>query len=276
MLKTGAEYDTMLQAVSSFYINRSIDATFKEIPQAPVSQIYEEIDSLSNYFDDLIRQKNILETALYNFKNEYKTSLIVYAACEDYFQSYAKVINKMYRINEIAEDIYTSYVLDVVSSRTTTLLPGELKRLVLSSVLYFGEYYYLKHCVLNSDLTSCFGYKKITNSSDEVINNPNFDASFASFQNIVNDIKNIGDTDLNDPDKLTYYNYGIIKLQTLKHSMEDLRIAVQKVSEFQAKHPNEAITSASDVYYYKMFIEYMGSEIDNFQTYLYLHIINDN
>ena len=275
MLKAGAEYDTMLKAASCFYTSRSIDVSYKEVPQNLVSQIYEEVDSLNSHLDYLAKQKVILETALTNFPTEYKTSLIVLSACEDYFEAYARLINKMFEINEIAEEIYTKYVLEVVSSRTTRLMPGELQRLVLSASVYFAEYYYLKHCVLNDDLVSCFGYKDITNSNNEAVNNEKFDSYFANFQNIISELTNIGDpADLNDTNKLTYYNYGIIKLQTLKHNIKDYRIAVQKVLEFKSKHPNQEITAESDVYYYNMFIENMDSEIDNYQSYLILNIIN--
>ena len=71
---------------------------------------------------------------------------------------------------------------------------------------------------------------------------------------------------LNTPDKAN--------LARFMQEISDFRIAVQKVLDFKTKHPNEEITPTSDVYYYNLFIEDMGNEIDNFQTYLNLHIIN--
>ncbi len=274
MLKADAEYDTMLKAASCFYTNRSIDASFKEIPQNLVAQIYEQVDSLTADLDYLAKQKSVFETSLFNFESEYKTSIIVRAACEDYFEAYLSVIKKMYEINQTAEEIYTNYVLDVVSSTTTRLLTGELQRLVLSSAVYFAEYHYLKHCVLNNDLINCFSYDYITNKSNQIIENANYDETFAKLQKIVSEISNISDPEnLNDPDALTYYNYGIIKLQTLKHKMKAYREAVQKVLDFKKSHPNQEITAESDAYYYNMYLENMDAEVYNFESYLILNII---
>ena len=114
MLKPAAEYDTILSAVSSFFLYKSINDSSKEIPQKYVSQFYEEVDALDSLLENLLDQKRILENALSNFKNSYRTSLIVNLDSTNYFKAYGKVINQVFKINQIVEDIYTNYIVTII------------------------------------------------------------------------------------------------------------------------------------------------------------------
>jgi len=272
VLAKGAEYETIITGITSFYYNRSIVTSFIDIPQDLISELYVYIDDLDGILEKVLDKKEAFESTVINFNNVDINSQIILGTLKSYLKSYSKLIEQFYKINSLCEEIYTSYIY-VPSSSTITLRQGELQRLVLSSALYIAEYYHQKQLVLNSNLENRFGYQKIVDSkSNTVVDNDNYDKGFENFKKIVENLLDVADpSNLNDPDYLSYYNAANLKLKTLKTNIKNYQAAVQKVTDYKIK--NKTISKDSSVYSYVQFIEEMDTEIQSYQNYLMLNIM---
>lgn len=274
VLAKGAEYESIMTAVTSFYNNKSIVTSFIEIPKKLISQLYIYIDELESILENVLDRKEVFETTVINFNNVDINSQVISGAVKTYLKAYSKLIGQFYKINSLCEEIYTSYIY-VPSDTTITLRQGELQRLVLSSAVYLAEYYHQKQMILNSDLGNRFGYQKIIDiNTSAAIDNVNYDAGFENFKKIVTNLLDVADpSNLSDPNYLTYYNAGNVKLKTLKTNIKNYQTAVQKVVDYKNKHKNTTITEDCEVYQYVQFIEKMDIEIQNYQNYLMLNVM---
>lgn len=273
MLRKDAEYQPLMEAVSCFYNNRNFVATYLNIPQELLTKMYSAADNLGNYLGTLLSAKESLETMIINVDNP--NSQAIKGNLKSYFQNYRKFIQAMFEFNKAFEEIYTKCIV-VPSDNTLRLTDGELQRVVMSSSIYIAQYYYYKHFVLNTDYFDRFSYQRIYNAeTGEAYNNPNYDAGYTNFVKMVNNINNIADpTDMNNPDKLIYYNASISKLESLKVNIENYQIAAQKVVDYKTRYNTQTISANSDVYQYVNFINEMESQVVSYVNYLLLNIMD--
>ena len=273
MLREGGEYQPLMEAMSSFYNNRNFIATYVEIPQELLTKMYNATDGLENVLSPLLSTKEAFETIIQNLDEP--SSLAISGSFKNYLGNYRKLMQSMFEINKVYEEIYTTCIY-IPRENTLRLTDGELQRVVLSSSLYIAQYYYYKQFVLNTDYFNRFSYQTIYNTeTGEAENNPNYDSGYANFVKMVNNINNISDpVNMNDPDRLTYYNASISKLQSLKVNVENYKIAVQKVADYKNKNKTEIIPANSNLTKYVDFINDMETQIVSYVNYLLLNIMD--
>lgn len=272
MLRKGGEYQPLMEAVSCFYNNRNFVATYVEIPQELLTKMYDATDDLEENMDMLLSTKESFETMLVNIGDP--NSLAIRGNFKSYLENYRKLIQAMFEINAVYEEIYTTCIYEP-KDNTLRLIDGELQRVVLSSSIYIAQYYYYKHFVLNTDYFNRFAHQTIFNSaSGENYVNPNYDSGYTNFVKMIDNINNIADpVNLNDPDKLTYYNAAVSKLESLKVNIKNYQTAVEIVADFKAKNNTETIPANSDVYQYVNFINEMETQVVSYVNYLLLNIM---
>lgn len=273
MLRKGAEYQPIMEAVSCFYNNRNFVATYVDIPQELLTKMYNATDNLENDLGTLLSTKESLETMIINLDDP--NSQAIMGNLKSYLQNYRKFIQAMFEFNKAFEEIYTTCII-VPSDNTLRLTDGELQRVVMSSSMYIAQYYYYKHFVLNTDYFDRFSYQKVyIPETNEIYDNPNYDEGYANFVKMVDNINNIADPmDMNNPDKLTYYNASISKLESLKVNVANYQTAVQKVVDYKTRHNTQTIPANSDVYQYVNFINEMETQIQSYVNYLLLNIMD--
>ena len=274
MLAEGQEYQTIMEAVSCFYQNRALIDILTEVPQDFYTSMYERVDELLPILNDVLNKKESFESTLKNLGATEVNSTPVKESLKSFLLSYRNLVNKYFEINSVFEQLYTTYIF-APSGKETRLREGELQRVVLSSAVYLGEYYYLKQMVLNSQIDNRFAHQKIYNeSTHSVVINSNYDESFESFQKIVQNMLMVSDPlNLNDPDYLTYYNASADKIKSFRVYLEDYKTAVNKILEYQKAHNNQPVPEDSSVYEYVKFTKRMDIEAQNLQNYLMINIM---
>lgn len=131
-------------------------------------------------------------------------------------------------------------------------------KFVLSSEIYLAKYYYLKNIVLTNNYLTRFSFEKIFDEkTSDFVDNPYYDSNFSTFATICNQDALVGDVDLNDADKIHYYNVGIKKLQSLKTSIDNLEIAIKEIKNKNDKNGE-----------YQKFVDEMAVQIESYQNYL--------
>ena len=273
LLKKDGEYQPLMEAVSAFYNNRNFVATYVEIPQKLLTEMYEAIDHLDGVLKPLLSVKESFETMMINVNNP--NSIAIRGSLKNYLESYRKLIQAMFKVNTVYEEIYTTCIY-IPEENTLRLMDGELQRLVLSSSLYIAQYYYYKHFVLDTNLDNRFAHEKIFNpETNEIYTNPNYDSGYVNFVKVINNINNIADPlDMNDPDYLTYYNAAVSKLKSLKINIKNYQTAVEKVVDYKAKNNVETIPTNTEVYQYVNFINEMETQVVSYVNYLLLNIMD--
>ena len=140
MLKKGAEYQTLMEAVSCFYNYRNFIATYVEIPQELLTKMYIATDKLETNLDSLLNTKVSFETMIMNLDDP--NSLALKGNLKNYLDNYRKLIYSMLEMNKIYEEIYTTciYVPTIITEVPSEgEVSMELQRVVLSSALYVAQ-----------------------------------------------------------------------------------------------------------------------------------------
>ena len=289
MLGEFEEFDAIMKSVSNFYIYKSFVNTL-DVKQELLTEMYERVDDLNSSLQKTLKKKEGFETRFEGLSDDKLNSSTITSSLQSYFGDYVELIQKFYLINETYEKIFTTYVYvpeqvtPFISSENFLDIPeisvplGETSRVVLSSQLYLGEYYYQKHFVLNNDLTNLFGHQTIYDKdSNTNIENTNYDELFAEFKEIVKNTANVGNpSNPTNPDAVTYYNACITKLDGLKVGVKNYTKAVEKVNEYLKKNnykSMEQIEADKIEYHYVQFIKNFDNEIASYQTYLLNNII---
>ena len=274
MLDVGQEYQTIMAAVSCFYQNRTLIDITENVPQELYTNMYQSIDDLTPILKEVLSKKESLESTLYNLGASQVNSAPVKESLKSFLSAYKKLIEKHFEFNAVFEDIYTTYIYSP-TGKEVKLKEGELQRLVLSSAVYLGQYYYLKQMVLNSNLDNRFSHQKLYNSSTNAVEmNQNYDESFEGLKKIVENLLMISDpVNLNDADYLTYYNASVEKLKSFKTNVNNYKIAVENILSYKKSHNNQDVPTDSATYQYVQFANNMEIEVQNLQNYLIINII---
>lgn len=265
ILKRGGEYDTIIQAVSKFYLNNnksSFSKLDKEVPQNLKTHLYEAIDDLGDILKNLVVTKKALETTVNNFSDF--NIVPVNQALKTFLTNYQELIESFYEISSTYEQIRNTYLSPVI---TKTQIPlGGIENLINSGNVYIAKYYYLKHLVLNG-FDDRFASQKILNEdTNQYIENETYDAEFANFVQIVN--STISETTNDNVDKIFYYGAALTKFDSLKTNLKNYEVAVKYIANYNGK-----ITSKSVAYQYVEFMKNFDQEVTNYQNYIIAHLL---
>lgn len=260
-LKEGAEYQTLMHAVSQLYLKWKNVSYTTEIPQETMTKLYQEIDEMKTYIEDLYVSKLGIHTTFKSFENP--DSVPMKESLTRFLTYYAKLINNFYNISLAYEAVYET----VFPTKTVIQLRyGDLIKFVLSSELYLAKYYYLKNIVLTGEYLTRFSYESIYDYNEEsFVSNSNYDKTFADFVEICakdNIMGELSDSDLTNADKIHYYNVGIKKMESLKTGIQNFEIAVEKIKNNQDSNGE-----------YAKYVEDFAEQVASYQEYVLNNII---
>lgn len=269
-LKIDAEYQVLIHGVSQLFLEWRVTNPLGEIPQEKISKLYEALNGLENVVKNVSRAKSSLETTFDFTQNDNSTALK--SSLNEFLEMYCNLINKFYDISVAYEGVYEALYMPNNNQEVIMLNDMDLKKLVLSSEVYFAKYYYLKNIKLSKNYTSRFGFEKIYNGTN-FVENENFDELFANFVAITKNDASISAFVIQDPndqeqvqkynDYIMYYNAGVKKLQSIKNGIVNYEKAVDIILK------NQDTTGE-----YQKFVDNFATEIQNFQNYITANIMN--
>ena len=275
ILIEGGEYQVLVKAITDFFAHKSYPYKFIDVPQSMHTRLYEVVDSLESTIKNIINTKHSLEVTINNFGIGNASEVPVQESFKLFLNEYNVLVEKLYQMNKTYEEIYTGYVNPAVKATAVNggVPERETARLLYSSELYLAEYYYQKHMVLTSAYDTNFASRYYaTEQVGQTVDNPNYDAMFDTFKEIVNNISEEEPANRTDANVMAYYNAGLQKLETLKNGLKNYTTAVQKVRDYKNSHDGE-ITADSSVYHYVQFMAEFDTQVVDYQNYIMHHIM---
>src|SRR5574344_2043892 len=164
LLQDTKEYQTLTSgamAIYQIYSKNILTTDWSSLTIKPaqkdLTSLYLAIESLESSCSKLSTLKTNLQIVCKNVAlDNYNTESVTYNY-KKYLEGYSNFIGDTISASEAFEKVLTS----VSTTSTETILPGAVKRLVATSVLYLTDFYYQKHFEPNKNSFNKIRYEQL-------------------------------------------------------------------------------------------------------------------
>lgn len=263
LLQDTKEYQTLTSgamAIYQIYSKNILTTDWSSLTIKPaqkdLTSLYLAIESLESSCSKLSTLKTNLQIVCKNVAlDNYNTESVTYNY-KKYLEGYSNFIGDTISASEAFEKVLTS----VSTTSTETILPGAVKRLVATSVLYLTDFYYQKHFELNKDNTASFAPT---------------DSTKDKYQLMLNGISSVGDYDATAIISKNYaFQMALTKLASIKSDMSNYKYAVEQINKYRTDNNSANVPTTSDKYHYVEFANDFNTKITSFQNYIYDNFVN--
>ena len=229
LLKKGNEYQTIMEAVSTYYAryqSQANDISVQNainngisIPQSVYADLYNQIDKLDGVSKALANKKTKFVTDCKNSisqKNNIQKSDFV-----NYLQAYQDFIQVVADINKAYQVLHFDYIYNYDTTSGQPLSDGQTQRWVDSAILYCGIYYYIKDMKNSLSLQNAFAHG--------ISQDAGFTNKFCPI------LENRQDNLIANEDNgsaISTYQVAAKKLKSIINDLDNFDIASQKVMEY--------------------------------------------
>lgn len=238
LLKKGNEYQTIVDAVTSYYARYQSKATEKlvedisennvQIPQNIYANLYNNIEKCEQASRTLAVKKTKLVTACKTAINQ-TNNYIQTSDFENYLQSYQDFIQTMADINREFQVLHYDYLFGYDENEGKPLPIGQTRIWVDSAILYCGIYYYIKDMKNSLSVQNAFAHIETQ------------DESFASFYSILESRADKLISNESDSSAIFTFQVASKKLKAVINDIDNFDFASTKIKQYLQKNNLTAV-----------------------------------